>query len=44
MDYQEKWTCRLIDFVVPANHGVKIKENEKMDKYLDLVRLIKKKL
>ena len=25
-----------MDFVVPANHKVKIKESEKIDKYLDL--------
>ena len=29
-------TCQLVDFAVPANHWVKLKENEKIDKYLDL--------
>ena len=33
-----------MDFAVPANHKVKLKESEKSDKYLDLVRELKKKL
>ena len=33
---QKNRTCRLVDFAVPADHRVKIKENEKRDKYLDL--------
>ena len=32
-----------MDFAVPVDHRIKIKESEKMNKYLDLVReLIKK--
>ena len=31
-----------MDFVVPADHRVKIKEREKRDKYLDLARELKK--
>ena len=31
-------TCRIVDFVVPVNHRVKLKESEKRDKYLDLAR------
>ena len=31
-----------MDFAVPAVHRVKIKENEKIDIYLDLVRELKK--
>ena len=27
-----------MDIIVPADHRVKIKENEKIDKYLDLAR------
>ena len=27
-----------MDFAVPADHRVKMKENEKIDKYLDLAR------
>ena len=29
-------------FAVPANHKVKLKENKKKDKYLDLARELKK--
>ena len=31
-----------MDFAVPADHRVKLKENEKRDKYLDLARELKK--
>ena len=31
-----------MDFAVPADHRVKLKENEKKDKYLDLARELKK--
>ena len=31
-----------MDFAVPADHSVKIKESEKTDKYLNLVRALKK--
>ena len=31
-----------MDFTVPADHKVNIKENEKRDKYLDLARELKK--
>ena len=33
---QKKETYRKVDFVVPADHWVKLKESEKRDKYLDL--------
>ena len=33
-----------MDFAVPAYYRVKLKENEKMDKYLDLARGLKKLL
>ena len=39
----EKRTCKIVDFVVPANHRVKLKESEKKDKYLDLAKELKKK-
>ena len=29
-------TCHLVNFAVPADHRVKIKEREKIEKYLDL--------
>ena len=31
-----------MDFAVPTNYRIKIKENEKRDKYLDLARELKK--
>ena len=37
-----KRTCRIVDFTVPADHEVKLKETEKNDKYLDLARELKK--
>ena len=36
------WTCRVGDFVVPADHRVKLRESEMKDKYLDIVRELKK--
>ena len=39
---QKKRTCRIVDFAVPADHRVKLKESEKNDKYLDLARVLKK--
>ena len=35
-------TCHHVDFAVPLDHRVKVKENEKTDKYLDLAREQKK--
>ena len=35
-------TYRIVDFAVPADHRVKLKESEKTDKYLDLARELKK--
>ena len=32
----------LMDFAVQADHGVKIKENENIDKYLDIARELTK--
>ena len=31
-----------MDFVIPADHRVKVKESENRDKYLDLARKLKK--
>ena len=39
---QKKRTWRTVDFAVPADHKVKLKEGEKRDKYLDVVREQKK--
>ena len=34
-------TCKIVDYAVPADHRVKLKENEKKDKYLDFARELK---
>ena len=39
---KKKRTCKIVDFAVPADHRIKLKECEKKDKYLDLVRELKK--
>ena len=33
---QKKRTCKIVDFAVPTDHKIKLKECEKKDKYLDL--------
>ena len=40
---KKKRTCQSVDFADPADHRVKMKENEKIDKYLDFARELKKK-
>ena len=37
----KKRKSRIVDFSVPADHRVKLKESEKRDKYLDLVKEVK---
>ncbi len=37
-----KRTCKIVDFAVPADHRIKLKECEKKNKYLDLARELKK--
>ena len=39
---KEKKTWKIVDFAVPADHRIKLKECEKRDKYLDLARELKK--
>ena len=39
---KKKRTCKIIDFAVPADHRIKLKEFEKKDKYFDLARELKK--
>ena len=39
---KKKRTCKIVDFTVPADHRIKLKECEKKDKYLDLARELKK--
>ena len=43
-NYQQKKkrTRKIIDFAVPDDHRIKLKECEKKDKYLDLARELKK--
>ena len=40
---KKKRTCKIVDFAVPADHRIKLKECEKKDKYLDLARELKNK-
>ena len=37
-----KKTCHFVDFAVSADHRVKMKESEKINKYLDLARELRK--
>ena len=37
-----KRICKIVDFPVPANHRIKLKECKKKDKYHDLARELKK--
>ena len=39
--YKKKWTSRKEDFPSQVNRRVKMKEDEKIDKYLNLVRELK---
>ena len=39
---QKKRTCKIVDFAIPADHRIKLKECEKKDKYLDLASELKK--
>ena len=38
---KKKRICKIVDFAVPANHRIKVKECEKKDKYLDIARELK---
>ena len=39
---KKKKICKIVDFAVPADHRIKLKEYEKRDKYLDLAIELKK--
>ena len=39
---KKKTTLCLVNFAIPAENRVKIKESEKIDKYLNLARELKK--
>ena len=38
----KKRTCRIVDFAVPEDYRLKLKESKKRDKYHDLARQLKK--
>ena len=39
---KKKRICKIVDFAVPADHIINVKESEKKDKYFDLARELKK--
>ena len=39
---KKKKICKIVDFAVPADHRINLKESENKDKYLDLARELKK--
>ena len=39
---KKKRTCKIVDFAVPADNRIKLKECEKKDEYIDLARELKK--
>ena len=39
---KKKRICKIVDFAVPGDHRINLKESEKKDKYLDLARKLKK--
>ena len=39
---KKKRTWKIVDFAVPADHRIKLREYEKKDKYLDFARELKK--
>ena len=38
---KNKRTCKIVDFAIPADHRIKLKECEKRDKFLDLAMELK---
>ena len=40
---QKKRTCKIVDFAVPCDHIIELKESKKKNKYLDYARDLKKK-
>ena len=39
---KKKRTCKIVDFAVPADHRIKLKESEKKNKCLNIARELKK--
>ena len=38
MQVKKRRTCRIVDFAVPADYRIKLKERKKSDKYLHFTR------
>ena len=38
---KKKRTCKIVDYALPADNRIKLKECEKNDKYLELTRELK---
>ena len=38
---KEKRICKIVDFALPSDHWIKLKECEKKDKYIELSRELK---
>ena len=41
-NYKKKRTCKIVDFTVPVDHGIKMKQIEKKNSYLEFAREFKK--
>ena len=39
---KKKRTCKIVDFAVPVDHRIELKENEKKDRYIEHTRELKK--
>ena len=39
---EKKRICKIVDFTVPTDHKIKLKESENKDKYINLARELKK--
>ena len=39
---KKKRICKIVDFAIPVDHRINLKESEKKDKYIDLARELKK--
>ena len=42
INLKKERTCKIVDFAVPVDRRVKLKESEKNDKYLNLARELEK--
>ena len=40
--WKKKWICKIVDFAVPADHRIKLKECENKNNNLDFARELKK--